>query len=122
MATKQFSKITVDNAGRKSSPFDLGGHVSTSFQFGEVLPVHCRKLVANSHSKVGSRSLVRLDPMVAPTSQGRMTVKFWHSFIGMSDLYRHYAAFQTGKSIGGSNGLISFDKLCFNCIILYEEF
>lgn len=111
MATKQFSKITVDSAGRKRSPFDLGGHLSTSFQFGEVLPVHCRKLPANSGHSVGTRALVRLDPMVAPTSQGRMTVKLWHSFIGMSDLFRHYAAFQVGKSIGGSNGLINFDRL-----------
>ena len=111
MADKRFSRVIVDNASRKKSPADLGGHLSTSFQFGEVLPVHCRKLTANSTHTVGTRSLVRLDPMVAPTSQGRMTVKMWHSFIGMSDLFRHYAAFQTGKSIGGSNGLVNFSKL-----------
>ena len=74
MADKRFSRVIVDNASRKKSPADLGGHLSTSFQFGEVLPVHCRKLTANSTHTVGTRSLVRLDPMVAPTSQGRMTV------------------------------------------------
>lgn len=107
----QFSKITVDNAHRKRSHFALGGSVSTSLQFGEVLPVHCRKLVSGSSHSVSTRSLVRLDPMVAPTSQGNIKVKFWHSFVGISDLFRNYAAFITGKTIGGSNGLVSFVKL-----------
>jgi hypothetical protein len=89
MANKQFSRITVDNAGRKKAHFDLGGHLSTSLQFGEVCAAHCRKLVANSSHQVNVKSLVRLDPMVAPTSQGSITVKMWHSFIGMSDLFRH---------------------------------
>lgn len=111
MATKSMAKVTVDNAGRKRSGFDLGGRLSTSFQFGEVLPVHCRKLIANSSHTVGTRSLVRLDPMVAPTSQGRMTVKMWHSFIGLSDLFRNVSAFLTGKTVSGSNGLINFSKL-----------
>lgn len=117
MATKSLSKVTVDMAGRKRSPFDLGGRLSTSFQFGEVLPVHCRKLVANSSHTVGTRSLVRLDPMVAPTSQGRITAKFWHSFVGMSDLFRNYAAFATGKTVGGTNGLVNFENLpsIFHC-------
>lgn len=115
MATKSIAKVTVDNAGRKRSGFDLGGRLSTSFQFGEVLPVHCRKLVPNSSHTVGTRSLVRLDPMVAPTSQGRMTVKFWHSFIGLSDLFRNFASFLTGKTVSGSNGLVNFSRLpCFS--------
>ena len=107
----QFAKVTVDSAHRNRSPFPLGGHVSTSFQFGEVAPVHCRKLTANSSSTVNVRSLVRLDPMVAPTSQGVIKCKQWHSFIGMSDLFRNYAAFQTGTVINGSNGTVNFDKL-----------
>lgn len=111
MANKSLSKVTVDAANRSRSPFDLGGRLSTSLQFGEVVPVHCRKLVANSSHTVGTRSLVRLDPMVAPTSQGRITMKLWHSFIGMSDLFRNYSAFITGRSVGGSNGMVSFDNL-----------
>lgn len=107
----QFSKVTVDSATRKKSPFPLGGKLSTSLQFGEVMPVHCRKLTPNSSSTVNVRSLVRLDPMVAPTSQGTIKCKQWHSFVGFSDLFRHWAAYQTGKSISGSNGLITFDKL-----------
>lgn len=113
MATKQFSKVTVDYASRKKSPFDLGGRVTTSLQFGEVMIAHCRKLVANSSHKVNLKSLVRLDPMVAPTSQGSMTVKFWHSFVGLSDLFRHAASFQTGKPISGSNGLVNMTRLPF---------
>lgn len=107
----QFSKVTVDSASRKRSPFPLGGKVSTSFQFGEVAPIHCRYLTPNSSSSVNVRSLVRLDPMVAPTSQGIIKCKQWHSFVGMSDLFRHWSAFQTGKSIAGSNGIITFNKL-----------
>lgn len=107
----QFSKVTVDSASRKRSPFPLGGKLSTSFQFGEVAPIHCRYLTPNSSSSVNVRSLVRLDPMVAPTSQGVIKCKQWHSFVGMSDLYRHWSAYQTGKSIAGSNGIITFDKL-----------
>lgn len=107
----QFSQVTVDSASRKKSPFPLGGKLSTSLQFGEVMPVHCRKLTPNSSSTVNVRSLVRLDPMVAPTSQGVIKCKQWHSFVGFSDLFRHWAAYQTGKSISGSNGLVTFDKL-----------
>lgn len=107
----QFSKISVDSAHRRRSPFPLGGSLSTSLQFGEVVPVHCRKLVSGSHHSVSTRSLVRLDPMVAPTSQGNIKVKFWHSFVGLSDLFRHYSAFITGKTIGGSNGVVNFTKL-----------
>lgn len=107
----QFSKVTVDSASRKKSPFPLGGKVSTSFQFGEVAPIHCRYLTPNSSSSVNVRSLVRLDPMVAPTSQGIIKCKQWHSFVGMSDLFRHWAAYQSGKPIAGSNGIIAFNKL-----------
>ena len=107
----QFSKVTVDSASRKRSPFPLGGKLSTSFQFGEVAPIHCRYLTPNSSSSVNVRSLVRLDPMVAPTSQGVIKCKQWHSFVGMSDLFRHWSAYQTGKSIAGSNGTIAFNKL-----------
>ena len=61
----QFSKVVGDNASCKRSPFPLGGRLSTSFQFGEVAPIHCRYLTPNSSSSVNVRSLVRLDPMVA---------------------------------------------------------
>lgn len=105
------SKRTVDIAHRKREKFDLHHTVATTMPFGFCQPIHTYKMIPNSKHNVSIKSLVRLTPMVAPTSSGRITMKMWHKFVGASDLYRNHASMLTAQPVAVASGLKVMSKL-----------
>lgn len=105
------SKRTVDIPHRKREKFDLHHTVATTMPFGFCQPIHTYKMIPNSKHNVSIKSLVRLTPMVAPTSSGRITMKMWHKFVGCSDLYRNFASMMTAQPIAVPSGLKVMSKL-----------
>lgn len=77
--------------------------MNTTCGFGETQPLVCRLLPPNTKSKMSVESLVRLAPMVSPTF-GRLNLKFWHYFVGMSDLLSSFAGMMSQEpvNLGGS--------------------
>lgn len=105
------SKRIVDVPHRKREKFDLHHTVSTTMPFGFCQPIHHYKMIPDSKHVVSIKSLVRATPMVAPTSSGRVTMKYWNKFVGMSDLFRNHASFLTASPVGVASGLKTFSKL-----------
>ena len=105
------SKRTVDVASRKREKFDLHHTVATTMPFGYCQPIHTYKMIPNSKHNVSVKSLVRFTPMVAPTSSGRVSMKMWHKFVGVSDLYRNHASLLTQQPIAVASGLKVMSKL-----------
>lgn len=105
------SKRTVEVAGRKHEKFDLHHTVCTTMPFGFCQPIHHFKMIPNSKHTVSIKSLIRATPMVAPTSSGRVTLKLWNKFVGMSDLFRNHASFLTNQPVAVPSGLKIMNKL-----------
>lgn len=103
MRTNNLGNVAVSTASRKREKFNLTHDVNTTCGFGETQPLVCRMLPPNSNSKVSVESLIRLAPMVSPTF-GRLNLKFWHYFVGMSDLLQSFAGMmaQEPVNLGGS--------------------
>lgn len=80
-----FNKITIDSANRPKVRIPLSHDVNTTASIGDVQPLLCRQLIPKSKTSLSMRHLIRLDPMVAPT-YGRLKVKCWSHFVGLSDL------------------------------------
>lgn len=104
MATQKASLRVVDTANRRKSKFNFTHSATTSFGFGVLKPVHCVKMIPGAKHVVNSKTLVRFDPMAAPTSQGTSTLKIWHKFVGMSDLFRNFGAYLVNQPYGAADG------------------
>ena len=99
-----FNKIAVDTGNRGRSRFSLVHEVNTTAGFGDVQPLQCRLLVPNSKTVCSIESLVRMAPMVSPTA-GKLRLKTWSQFVGMSDLMRSFSPFLVGEPYGSSAGV-----------------
>lgn len=99
-----FNKIAVETGSRSRSRFGLAHEVNTTAAFGDCQPLQVRLLVPNSKTTCSIESLVRMAPMVVPTA-GKMKLKTWSHFVGMSDLLRSWSAFMTGKPYGSAAGV-----------------
>lgn len=103
MKTSNLGNVAVSTATRKREKFNLTHDVNTTCGFGETQPLVCRLLPPNTKSKMSVESLVRLAPMVSPTF-GRISLKFWHYFVGISDLIQSFAGMMSQEpvNLGGS--------------------
>ena len=91
MNNNNLDQINVQTSKRKKSRFNLKHCVDTSFGIGEIQPLMCKEVVPNSTSRISVTSVIRLDPMVAPTF-GQLKQHHNFSFVGMSDLFPKFAA------------------------------
>lgn len=99
-----FNKIAIETGNRSRSRFGLAHEVDTTAGFGDCQPLQVRLLVPNSKTVASVESLVRCAPMVVPTA-GKIKLKTWSHFVGMSDLLRSWSAFLTGKPYGSAAGV-----------------
>lgn len=91
MNNNNLDQVTIQSSKRKKARFNLKHSVDTSFGIGEIQPLLCKQVVPNSTSKLDVTSVVRLDPMVAPTF-GTLRLHHNFMFVGMSDLFPKFAA------------------------------
>lgn len=105
MRTNNLGDVALSTASRKREKFNLTHDVNTTCGFGETQPLVCRLLPPNTKTTCGVESLVRLAPMLSPTF-GRMNLKFWHYFVGMSDLGPRFAAMMAQEPI--SRGSLTY--------------
>lgn len=107
-----FNTVKVDNGTMKRSRFNLNHPASFTLPFGWVAPTMCQKMVQNSKHIVSSKQLCRLKPLVLPVSQGEIEVQTLHHFVGMSDIYRHYAEYQAKQPYQAASGsMVTMTKL-----------
>ena len=81
---------------KRRSKSNLSFDSQTTANIGFVQPTLCRMLVPNASAKIKSRTLVRMSPLVNPTF-GRLSQRDYYSFVRMSDLYKPWAEFLSGK-------------------------
>lgn len=81
---------------KSRSKSNLSFDSQTTANIGFVQPTLCRMLVPNSSAKIKSRTLVRMSPLVNPTF-GRLSQRDYYTFVRMSDLYKPWAEFLSGK-------------------------
>ena len=104
MKNNKIGAVSVESTGRKKTKIPLTHDVNTSCGFTEVHPLQCVLLPAKTKSVVRTESLIRLDPMVAPTF-GRLDYKVWHYFVNMTDLSRNFSQLMTQKRVSRGNGI-----------------
>ena len=106
MKTPQLSPIPMSKSGYKRSLIPLSHDVNTTCGFGEVQPLMCRAMFADSKSVVDMESLVRLAPMLAPTF-GDIKFKVYHEFVAMSDLTANFNALLSSTRVNrGSQSFV----------------
>lgn len=98
MQNNKVGKIAVANAGHKRSRFNNAHDVNTTASFGDLQPLMCKRMEANSKATLDIESLVRLAPLVAPTF-GRMSYKTWSMFVPFDEVYPNWDAMQARTTI-----------------------
>lgn len=99
-----FNKIAIDSGSRPRAHFGLAHEVNTTAGFGDCQPLQCRLLVPNSKTTCSIESLVRMAPMVSPTA-GKLRLKTWSHFVGMSDLLRSFSKFLVGEPYASASNV-----------------
>ena len=105
MNNNNVGRVSMKTAKRPRSRFNLAHDVNTTCGFGEVQPLMCREVVPGTKSVFNVESLVRLSPIIAP-AYGRLKMRLYHYFVGMSDLSRNFSAFLAKQSV--ARGINSF--------------
>lgn len=104
MKTNKQAKIRVPKSGFKRSRFNWSHDVNTTYSWGAIQPTQVKMIQPNSKTTMSTQELVRLAPMVAPTF-GRVKLKTFNQFVGMSDIFPNYSALmaqQPVNKIGGT--------------------
>lgn len=104
MKNNKIGAVSVESLGRKKERHSFTHDVNTTCSFTDVHPLQCVLLPAKTKSVVKTESLIRLDPIVAPTF-GRLEYKTWHYFVNMTDLSRNFAQLLTQKRVARGNGV-----------------
>lgn len=89
---------------KERSKANLSFDSQTTANIGFVQPTMARMLVPNSSIEVKNRTLVRMSPLVNPTF-GRLSQRDYFCFVKMSDIYRPWAEFLSGKNFTPADGL-----------------
>ena len=86
MDNQKLGKISMSKSGHPRARFNMSHDVNTTADFGSVQPAMCRMCVPGTKSKLQTRSLTRLAPMVAPAF-GRVKLKLYHEFVALKDVF-----------------------------------
>lgn len=102
-----FQNQVIDSAQSRRERFPLPYDVYTTAEIGEIQCAGVTPLQAGSKTTFKSRDVVRMLPMVCPTL-GRIKMKTWHHFVGMSDLIHSWSALLTKQVIGSASDSMLF--------------
>lgn len=87
------SKVKIEKTTLPKSRFDFSHDTLTTFDWGEVQPVHCKLLpVAGMKVKLSTDYQIRLAPMISPTF-GRIFFRQYHQFVPMTDIFKQFPHF-----------------------------
>lgn len=89
-------------AGTKRSKANMSFDSQTTANIGFVQPTMARMLIPNASINVKNRTLVRMSPLVNPTF-GRLSQRDYFTFVRMSDVYKPWAEFLSGKPYSFGN-------------------
>lgn len=86
-------KTTSGRRGNTTKPLSMDS--SSTYQFGELQPIMCMEMEADSSVTAFVRSIVRLGVLNVPTF-GRMKYRIDGRFVPMADIYRPFENFLAG--------------------------
>ena len=95
-------KIKIGLAANKREKHNLSFDCSTSANIGSVQPTMCREMAPKSKFKVKVGTLVRLASMPVP-SFGRISLRHYHTFVPLVDLWQPFDAMMSGQHYQGVN-------------------
>ena len=93
-------KTTSGRRGNTTKPLSMDS--SSTYQFGELQPIMCMEMEADSSVTAFVRSIVRLGVLNVPTF-GRMKYRIDGRFIPMADIYRPFENFLAGVTFASSS-------------------
>lgn len=104
MQNNALGTIAVSNTKRSRAFFNKSADLHTTMDFGSVIPAKVQRMIPNSKIVMQSSERMLLAPLVRPT-MGRLSLKGYHQFVRMSDIWPNFAPmmaqepiFRNGKS------------------------
>lgn len=98
-------KIQIGLGAKKREKISLDFDNSTTANIGSIQPTMCRELVPDSKITVKVSSLCRLASMPTPTF-GRMSLRHYHTFVPLKDLWQPFDAMMAGQHYRGSTNFV----------------
>lgn len=110
MNNQNIGRISIRTSRRKRVPHSFSHDVNASMRVGEILPSVIREIIPNTKSKIQSRNIIRLAPLVAP-SYANLSLKHKMYFVGMSDLSRNFTAFMAKQPVTRSGKIFTPNQM-----------
>lgn len=98
MQNNVLGTIAVSNTKRPRAFFNKSADLHTTMDFGSVIPAKVQRVIPNSKIVMQSSERMLLAPLVRPT-MGRLSLKGYHNFVSMSDIWPNYAAMMSQEPI-----------------------
>lgn len=110
MKTTNLGNVAVGNFGVKRSKIPINRNIYSSCGFGEVQVGQLLQVDPDTETSFSIENLTFVEPIVAPT-YGHASVKYWHYFVAMRDLFNDFDAFLAKTNIRKVGGLYVVNKL-----------
>lgn len=110
MKTTNLGNVAVGNFGVKRSKIPINRNIYSSCGFGEVQVGQLLQVDADTETSFSVENLTFVEPIVAPT-YGHASVKYWHYFVAMRDLFNDFDAFLAKTNVRKVGGLYVVNKL-----------
>ena len=110
MKTSQLGNVAIGNFGVNRSKLPINRNVFSSSSFGEVQVGQLLQVDPDTETSFSVENLTFVEPIVAPT-YGHASVKYWHYFVAMRDLFNDFDAFLAKTNIRKVGGLYVVNKL-----------
>ena len=98
MNNNTLGTIAVSNTKRPRAFFNKSADLHTTMDFGSVIPAKVQRVIPNSKIVMQSSERILLAPLVRPT-MGRLSLKGYHQFVRMSDIWPNFAAMMAQEPI-----------------------
>ena len=96
-------KVRVSKDTTNVGVHDLSHDVSSTFEFGFCAPQFSKLMMPDSDMDIDVAASIRLMPMPLPTF-GRVSMKYYHEFVPMEDLWRPTNQFFAQQYFNPSQG------------------
>lgn len=110
MKTTNLGNVAVGNFGVKRSKVPINRNIYSSCGFGEVQVGQLLQVDPDTETSFSVENLTFVEPIVAPT-YGHASVKYWHYFVAMRDLFNDFDAFLAKTNVRKVGGLFVVNKL-----------
>ena len=110
MKTTNLGNVAVGNFGVKRSKVPINRNIYSSCGFGEVQVGQLLQVDPDTETSFSVENLTFVEPIVAPT-YGHASVKYWHYFVAMRDLFADFDAFLAKTNVRKVGGLFVVNKL-----------